>query len=143
MSIWQSETKLNISADPDAIWHRWSTPDLWPQDDPDTRAAFLEVPAAAGVSGWAQPRRGPRSALTVTRADQPSALDFRSSFPGATMSFEHELTPIDDTGYAMTHRLVFEGPLAGIWGRLIGASIARGFPSVMGSIVRNAGGHIT
>ena len=39
----------------------------------------------------------------------------------------------------MTHRLVFSGPMAGVFRRLIGTRIAAGFPLVMESIVRHAG----
>jgi hypothetical protein len=42
---------------------------------------------------------------------------------------------------AFPHRVRFTGPLAALWGTLVGRKIAAGFPTVMANVAKAAGRH--
>ena len=121
------------------VWERWVDVSTWPEDDPDTKAATLEAAPAVGVRGRVVPKGGPSSTIVITRCDPLQAFYLRTPLPLATMSFEHDLETLDTGMVRMTHRLVFSGPMRGVFRRLIGTRIAAGFPQVMQSIVTHAG----
>jgi hypothetical protein len=55
------------------------------------------------------------------------------------MRFEHELEPVG-TETRVTHRVVFEGPLAWLFGRIIGRQIDRGMAGTLAGLKRTAEG---
>ena len=69
-------------------------------------------------------------------------FDCDTRFPSAVMHFEHQLAEAPDhAGCSFTHRLRFTGPLATLWGTLLGSKIAGGFPTVMSNVAKAAGRH--
>jgi len=67
-------------------------------------------------------------------------FDCDTRFPGAVMHFKHELVETSDgAGCSFTHRVHFTGPLALLWGTLVGRKIAAGFPTVMANVAKAAG----
>lgn len=119
------------------IWQRWITPSLWPKDDPDTKEAKFDAPAKEGVGGYVVPKSGPKSRMVISRFEPHKAFYLQTNLPLAVMSFEHDMT-MDNKGLSITHRLVFSGPLARLFEKLIGTKITAGFPEVMNSIVMHA-----
>jgi len=132
--MWEKECRLETAVPAEDVWRRWTDLELWSQDDPETAAAELCGPLAVGTTGWVKPKRGSKSKLTISRLEPTRRFDCETRLPGAVMHFEHEVmaTP---TGSEFTHRIRFSGPLAGLWGTLIGRKIAAGFPTVMGNII--------
>ncbi len=137
--MWTGEHTMTVQIEPEAIWRRWTTVELWAEDDPDTTWARLSGPLAVGTTGRVKPRRGPASTLTITTLDEPARFDCRTRLPGATMSFEHHLERTL-TGTAFTHRLVLTGPTSALFTQLLGRKIVAGFPTVMTRLAHAAAG---
>lgn len=108
--MWTGEHRLTASVDPNAIWTRWVDTTYWPQDDPETKAAGYDAGSgpgpggdpgtpAPGTTGWVRPAKGPMSHFTVIRADRAEGrFDLLTRFPGATMHFEHRMSPLGAPG---------------------------------------------
>jgi len=79
--------------------------------------------------------------VIITNVESMRRFDCDTRFPGAVMHFEHQLAETPDRGCSFTHRLPFTGPLATLWGTLVGRKIAGRFPTVMSNVATAAGRH--
>lgn len=128
-----------VRATPARLFALYADSAGWARWDPDIRAASLDGPFAVGSRGSITPRQGPPTTIRLTRVVPDRAFDAEARLPGCTMRFEHELTPRGDET-EVVHRVVFEGPLAWLFGRLIGGQIDRGMAGTLAGLKRAAEG---
>ncbi|MFS0792633.1 hypothetical protein [Microbacterium sp. 1P10AE] len=134
---WRREYTQLTTATPEAVWKRWTTPEDWATDDPDLREATFPVPARVGAVGRVVNHGTPAQKIVFTELQPGYAMNFRISLPGATLSFPHRMhmTP---NGLSVTHAVEISGPLAKLYGLLVGRSIAAGLPAVVRLVTTNA-----
>ena len=135
--IWRREYTHLTTAAPAAVWKRWTTPEDWAVDDPDLREAVFPVPARVGAVGRVVNHGTPAQKFVFTELQPGFVMNFRISLPGATLSFPHRMRETPN-GLSVTHAVEIAGPLAGLFGVLVGRTIAAGLPTVVRLVTTNA-----
>jgi hypothetical protein len=133
---WRTEKTLLTAATPAAIWHRWTTVELWSEDDPECAWATTEGPVAVGVKGTVK-AKGPASHFVFTELVEERRMVFEIATPLGRISFPHTMEPRDD-GTLLTHAVEIDGWGAPLLGLLVGRGIARGLPEVVALVATNA-----
>lgn len=131
------EEKVSINAPPATVYAIYTEVDLWPRWDPDTKSASLEGPFAVGTQGTLAPTQGFPVRMKLTEVVHERSFTVECKAPLCVMRFDHELTP-DGPGVTALHRVSFAGPLAWLFGRLVGARVRLGLPVTMQSLKRYA-----
>lgn len=134
---WRREYTQLTTATPEAVWKRWTTPADWATDDPDLREAAFPVPARVGTVGRVVNHGTPAQKIVFTELQPGFAMNFRIALPGAALTFPHRMhaTP---SGLSVTHAVEITGPLAGLYGILVGRTIAAGLPAVVRLVTTHA-----
>ncbi|MCU0626938.1 MAG: SRPBCC family protein [Gemmatimonadaceae bacterium] len=133
------EGTITVRATPAQVFALWADSAGWPRWDPDVKAARIDGPFVAGATGSITPQQGPTLRIRVTRVLPDRAFDAEARLPLCTMRFEHECEAAGDASGAatrVTHRVVFEGPLAFVFRRVIGPSLVTGIPGTMAGLKR-------
>jgi hypothetical protein len=112
------------AADPAAVYWAWTTPQKWPGGV--IERASIDGDFVVGANITAKAKGGPSTTHTVTSVDPPRGWVGESKFPGLTMTYEHEIEPVDGAT-KLTERAVMSGPLSGIAALLLGKSLAKSF----------------
>jgi uncharacterized protein YndB with AHSA1/START domain len=124
-----------VQATPAAVFACWADAAGWATWDPDVKAASMDGPFATGTTGRIAPREGPTMAIRLSRVEPGRAFDAEARLPGCTMRFEHRMEPRGPETL-VTHRVVFSGPLAFLFRRIIGPQLVRGIPGTMAGLKR-------
>jgi hypothetical protein len=135
--IWRREYTHLTTATAEAVWKRWTTPEDWAIDDPDLREAMFPVPVRVGAVGRVVNHGTPPQKILFTELQPGYAMNFRIGLPGAVLSFPHRMQATPN-GLSVTHAVEISGPLAPVFGLLVGRSIAAGLPAVVRLVTTNA-----
>ncbi|MFD3747964.1 SRPBCC family protein [Nocardia sp. NPDC058633] len=138
---WTGSHTLTTTASAEAIWYRWTTPQTWPVDDPDCRWARIDGPVVVGATGTLK-AKGPASRFTFTEVEPNRRMVFDIALPLATLRLPHTMRATPD-GVTLTHAVEITGPLAGLWGALIGRGVVKGLAAVVANVATNALAHPT
>lgn len=122
-----------IAAQPRAVFALYARPQDWPNWDTELRAVDLPQGLVPGATGWLTPAKGPRARITVTEVTPDCSFAVKSRLPLCRMTFDHHLTP-QGSGTLAQHSVQFTGPLAFVFRRLIGPTIARGLPASLAGL---------
>lgn len=136
MSWTRSHTQLT-TATTDQLWRRWINIDYWQLDDPDVEWARADGAPAQGITGVIKSHGAPAQKFVFTRVVPQRQMNFLFKLPLATMEITHDMRPADE-GVATTHGVVIEGPLAPVYGFLVGRKIAAGLPGVVRRVTAGA-----
>jgi hypothetical protein len=108
----------------------------WPAWNDALASAALDEPFQVGSRARVRFRTGLRLRFTLTEVEPERVFTDESRLPGARMGHRHELQPLGgrdgDDGEAAGVRLVntiyIRGPLARLWGPILGPQAKRGLP---------------
>ncbi len=133
---WSSSFTQHTTATAEAVWKRWTTAADWAIDDPDTEWATFDSPTV-GSTGKVKSVGSPAQKFTFTELVPNERMVFSIGLPLATLTFPHTMrvTPL---GLEVRHEVKFTGPLAGLYGAIIGRGIGRGLPEVVRLVTGNA-----
>lgn len=107
---------------PQSVFSRWADPEGWPDWDAEVREVSFEGPAKLGTRGRMRPASGPAATFSITAFEQDQMFTNSSSLPGATLIFEHRVTPTID-GAEIRVSVGVDGLLAPLWQRVLRKSM--------------------
>ena len=126
------------SAPPAAFFARWEDMDTWPEWDGAVAWTRLDGPFAVGTSGVLKPRGGPRVSFVIETLEPGSEFTDVSSMPGARLRIRHLVAVGDDGRTRVDIEVSIHGPLARLWGRVLGRGIATSTPGALARLVEMA-----
>lgn len=135
--MWALEHTETTAAPPARLWRRYTDPTRWPEWDHGTERVTVDGPLAVGTRGTLKPTGGPTTRFTFTEVVPERGFTDVTRLPLARLTFTHRLEP-DGTGCRFTHRVTITGPLAPLFARVIGRTIARELPTAMRALARLA-----
>jgi Polyketide cyclase / dehydrase and lipid transport len=136
--MWSVESSAASSASREAMWALLSHPSWWPRWNPTMVEASFEGPLVEGLAGTVKPRLGPRSKVVFRDVRPASGFTSVSGLPGAELRVEHELVDAAGGGSVVTERAVLVGPLARVWGLLLGRQLGRDMRDAVEGLARAA-----
>ncbi len=131
------EHSITIASTPEHIFGIYKDVDSWAQWDPDIEAVGMDGEFTVGTRGWLKPVGAPKTSTRLASVSEPSSFTVESKLPWCKMRFEHELQMVD-AGTRVTHRVLFTGPLAGVFSLLVGGKIQKGIKGTMEGLKRYA-----
>jgi hypothetical protein len=123
------------SAPPDAFFARWEDMDTWPEWDGAVAWTRLDGPFAVGTSGVLKPRGGPKVSFVIETLEPGSEFTDVSSMPGARLRIRHLVAVGDDGRTRVDIEVSIHGPLAWLWGKVLGRGIATSTPEALARLV--------
>ncbi len=127
------ETSTTIAAPAETIFALYADVANWPKWDPDAKAASIEGAFVTGAKGVITPNGGPKSTLYFTEVVSNRSFTVDCKLPLCRMRFEHELAT-EGAGTRATHRVIFTGALAFLFGRLIGSGMKKSLPQALAGL---------
>lgn len=99
----------------------------WVDIDENIENISVEGVPGEGTQFYLKPRGGPKLAFTVDRFQPPTVYSDVCTMPLATMQTIHRFSP-QDHGTSINIQISIAGPLAPLWGLLVGRKHASGLP---------------
>ena len=122
---------VEASAPPEKIWAAWIDVERWPEWDTELASASLEGSFAIGAKGRLKPKRGPASRFTISELTRGESYAFTTRLPLCGLKVRRHLTRKDGGPTYFTHQVSFVGPLASVFGNLLGRRYREALPMVM------------
>lgn len=134
--MWHHRFEATTDLPPAAIWPVIADVARWAEVDRNIDRIAIDAAPAVGVPFTLKPRGGPVLSFVIGTFDPPTTYADVCAMPLARMTTRHELIP----GPATTVRVTIEitGPLAPLWGLLVGRRHAAGLPAQTALILEAA-----
>jgi hypothetical protein len=130
MGRWETTSRLDAGPAPAAIWAgAYADASAWPRWNGELKTAVLDGPLREGAEARIVFRTGLRLRFRVVEFDDGRLFTDESRLPGARMGHRHLVEPNADGGSRLTNTIYIEGPLAGLWRRVLGPRAVRTLPS--------------
>lgn len=134
MSRWETTASLATEAAPAAVWEKaYVDAAAWPVWNRELKRASLDGPLAEGAEAKIAFRTGLRLRFRVVEFEEGRLFTDESRLPGARMGHRHLIEPTA-TGSRLTNTIYIDGPLAGLWRRILGPAAARSLPGAQQAI---------
>lgn len=131
------EEQVTITTQPHAIFKLYRDVSGWSLWDPEVRSSSIDGPFVAGATGRLRPKAGPEARILLVDVQPDISFTVESRFPLCMVKFEHELQA-KEMGTRVRHRVTFSGPLAPVFGWIIGSRIRRGLSGTLTGLKRVA-----
>ncbi|HLY67550.1 MAG TPA: SRPBCC family protein [Chloroflexota bacterium] len=130
---------LETTAAPDAVWRIWSAPQTWPEWNPDVQSIELDGPFAAGTTGKMSTKRGGTHDIRLEQVDSGKSFQLETAaIPGARFHFRCEIAPLPSGGSRISQGISMSGPMAWLFGPMMGPKIAQSFAPILQSLKAKA-----
>jgi hypothetical protein len=124
MASWEHSAESKAS--PESVWERYKDVDNWSEwSTKGVEDSSLDGRFEVGTEGTSKAPYLPKGKFELIEVEPQQGFTSKSKLPGATLTFEHQLEPIDG-GTRITHRASLEGPLSVVWRPAVGRIIERG-----------------
>ena len=120
---------LETSASVERIWSLWIAVNRWPTWDSELESAQLTGDFCLGATGQLTPKVGPRSKFEISALDCGNGYRFTTQLPLCQLHV-HRFLELGEP-LKFTHEVSFEGPLAFLFGRVLGKRFQEVLPEVM------------
>jgi len=129
---------LTTTAAPEAIWKQWTDVKYWPVWDTELVSANLLEDFKLNAKGELKPKTGPESSFVISQLDPYKSYTFTTQLPFCKLNVRRYLETNDDDRTTFTHEVSFVGPLAVVFGTLLGRRFRTVLPTVMENLRRLA-----
>jgi hypothetical protein len=116
------KARATSTAAPSAIFARWADVATWPEWNTDTEWVRLNGPFATGTTGVLKPKGGPATKFVIDSLTDREFVDV-SKLLGARLTFHHAVSRAPEGKTHVDVRVWLDGPLAGLWYRVLGKGI--------------------
>ena len=139
MSRWETISVHEAPVRPAAVWESaYADADAWPRWNAELKRATLDGPLREGAEARIAFRTGLRLRFRVVEFEDGRLFTDEARLPGARMGHRHLVEPAGE-GSRLTNTIYIEGPLAGLWRRILGPAAARTLPDAQREVARLAG----
>jgi uncharacterized protein YndB with AHSA1/START domain len=138
--MWKTEHSLDTSARPDDVWRLLADADGWPLWNPGLSTAHLDGPLQNGTTGRTKQSSGQEGNFVVTELQVGTYFVNEARIPGAVLRFQHRIEAVDKARSRVTLGATIDGPMAPVWGLIIGRQIAGYLPKAVGQLAARAEG---
>lgn len=131
----------STTASPEAVWRVWSDPNNWSRWNSGIGSAEVDGPLANGTRGQMTTDRG--STHDVTFHDVVEGRGFSMSMAGPPLTkftFNCEIVP-NNGGSTIAQNVAISGPLAFLFGPMMGNEMAKHFAPVLDDLAHTAQAH--
>jgi hypothetical protein len=133
-------SSLETEVAPAAVWEKaYRDAAAWPRWNAELKSARLDSPLAQGAEARIVFRTGLRLRFRVVEFDDGRLFTDEARLPGARMGHRHLVEPAG-AGSRLTNTIYIDGPLAGLWRRVLGPAAARALPDAQRAVVELARG---
>jgi hypothetical protein len=140
MGRWETTSSLEAEVAPAAVWENaYRDAEAWPRWNAELKSAVLDGPLAEGAEARIVFRTGLRLRFRVVEFEDGRLFTDEARLPGARMGHRHLVEPVG-VGARLTNTIFIDGPLAGLWRRVLGPRAARTLPDAQHSVVDLARG---
>ncbi|MBW4975093.1 SRPBCC family protein [Roseovarius mucosus] len=109
----------------------------WPEVDRNIECLKIDEEPGPGVTFVLKPKGGPRLNFVIGEFEAPSRYADVCRMPLAVMRTRHTLIP-DGLGTRIRVDIEITGPLAPVWGRVVGRRHAAGLPAQTARFIEGA-----